>query len=152
MRRPANRPTLRICVRLASLAAASLFALLLATTEQSAAVDEPVPGKTRFVTKSLRGRVVWLAGALSERHGLIIVSAAREHVLALKTADGHLHPIIEDERGRSFRRDKRLREMDVELLVRQYEGLPMVQVVGSDPIWAVPVDSCERRSLFPRRP
>ena len=139
MRRPANRATLRICLRLLPLAVVSLLILLLATTEPTGAVDEQAvaehkldeqrAGKTRFVTKSLRGRVVWLASALSERHGLVIVPAARERVLALKTAHGHLHPIIEDERGRSFRRDKRLREMDVELLVRQYEGLPMVQVI-----------------------
>jgi len=36
---------------------------------------------------------------------------------------------MEDTRGRSLRIDQRLREMDVELLVRRYEGPPMIQII-----------------------
>ena len=106
-----------------------LAMVLLACAEQSGAEDGHVNDKARHVAKTLRGRVVWMADALAERYGIATVAEARKRVLALKTADGHLYPMMEDLRGRSFRRDKRLREMDVELLVRQYEGTPMVQVI-----------------------
>jgi hypothetical protein len=47
----------------------------------------------------------------------------------LESADGQIYPLAEDIRGRGFRRDKRLREIPVELLVRQYKGSPVVQVI-----------------------
>ncbi|MCA9222733.1 MAG: hypothetical protein KDA71_20565, partial [Planctomycetales bacterium] len=37
--------------------------------------------------------------------------------------------IVEDVRGRAFRRDDRLRKMRVELLVRRYAGVPAVQII-----------------------
>jgi hypothetical protein len=70
-----------------------------------------------------------MADALSRHFGIQTVSEAAERVLALETPDAELHPIVEDIRGRSFRVDQRLREIDVELLVRQYAGSPMVQVI-----------------------
>ncbi len=94
-----------------------------------AAADETPAEQTKYVTKTLRGRVVWLNEALARRHGVKTVPEAAERVLALETADGQLFPIVEDIRGRSFRRDKRLRNIDVELPVRQYEGSPFVQVI-----------------------
>ncbi len=103
--------------------------VLFACAEHLVAEDGHVTEKARHITKELRGRVVWMADALAERYGIAMVAEARERVLAFKTADGHLYPIMEDLRGRSFRRDKRLREMDIELLVRQYERSPMVQVI-----------------------
>ncbi len=106
-----------------------LAVFLLACAGQSGAEDGHGTEKARHVAKTLRGRVVWMADALAERYGIATVAEARERLLALKTADGHLYPMMEDLRGRSFRRDKRLREMDLELLVRQYEGSPMVQVI-----------------------
>lgn len=90
--------------------------------------NEPVQG-SRYETVSIRGRVVWLADALKERYGIKVVREAREQVLALQTPDGQLQPIIEDTRGRAFRIDKRLRGIDMELLVRRYAGLPMIQVI-----------------------
>lgn len=81
-----------------------------------------------FTTKSLRGRVVWLAESLAKR-GIKTVPEAAERVLALETPKGDLHPLVEDIRGRGFRRDERLRKMDLELLVRHHKGSPMVQVV-----------------------
>jgi hypothetical protein len=86
---------------------------------------EPEP----YVTESIRGQVVWMADALEQRFGIGLVREAREHLLALQTTDGRLLPIMEDVRGRSFRMDDRLREMDLELLVRHYEQPPMIQVI-----------------------
>ena len=57
------------------------------------------------------------------------VPEARERVLALQTTDGTLVPILEDTRGRAFRRDERLREMTVELDVRRYRTSPAVQLI-----------------------
>lgn len=91
--------------------------------------DEP-SADPAYTTESIRGRVVWMAEALQRRFGIKTVPEARERLLALESADGHLHPIIDDVRGRSFRTDRRLLEMkDVELLVRRYEGSPMVQII-----------------------
>jgi hypothetical protein len=47
----------------------------------------------------------------------------------LQTKSGELIPLWEDVRGRAFRRDERLRKMEVELLVRRYQGSPVVQVI-----------------------
>ena len=91
---------------------------------QGAGADRP-----DYTTVSIRGRVVWLAEALQRRFGIESVPEARERQLALQTPAGELHPIAEDVRGRSFRSDPRLREMDLELLVRRYRGSPVVQVV-----------------------
>lgn len=99
-------------------------------TEQSAKVIDPKTStKTRFTTKALRGQVVWMADALKKSFGVVTVTEARERVLALATTDGGIYPIMEDPRGRSFRRDERLRDIDLELIVRQYEGSPMLQVI-----------------------
>ncbi|MCA9142481.1 MAG: hypothetical protein H6821_05840 [Planctomycetaceae bacterium] len=91
---------------------------------------EPVPQESPpYATKSIRGRVVWLAEAMTRLHGIKSVPEAGERVLALESDDGKLYPIVEDIRGRAFRRDERLRKMKVELLVRQYPGLPPVQIL-----------------------
>ena len=75
-------------------------------------------------------RVVWLAEAHKRLFGATSVPEAQERGLALETADGRLIPLFEDERGRAFRVDKRLRDMTVELLVRRYEASPVVQILG----------------------
>lgn len=80
-------------------------------------------------TRAVRGRVFWMAEALERLHGVSTVSEAKEYLLALETKDGQLIPLVEDVRGRSFRRDKRLRGIEVELLVKQIAGSPMVQVI-----------------------
>jgi len=67
--------------------------------------------------------------ALGRLHGVRTVPEAAERILALETRDGRLHPLIEDIRGRGFRRDKRLRSTPVELLVRRRKGSPMMQVI-----------------------
>jgi hypothetical protein len=86
------------------------------------------PAKQEPRTHSLRGRVVWLSEVLARRQ-IKEVPEAAERVLVLETAGGELHPLVEDIRGRGFRRDERLRNIDVELLVRQHPGVPFIQVI-----------------------
>jgi hypothetical protein len=93
-------------------------------TETAGAVEKP-----KTTTLSLRGRVVWMAEALERRFGIKTVSEAAERTLALETPGGQLHPVVEDVRGRSFRKDERIRGVDVELLARRYEGSPMIRVI-----------------------
>lgn len=107
---------------------AALLAALFAVGWLSA--GESPPGKdSKFATKSLRGRVVWLSDALMRLHGIKTVPEAADRSLALETSDGTLHILVEDIRGRAFRRDERLRKMDVELLVRQHRGSAAVQII-----------------------
>jgi hypothetical protein len=87
------------------------------------------PGDSTYTERRLRGRVVWLANALERRHKIQIVPEAKERVLALETPAGQVYTLVEDARGRAFRTDARLREMNVELLVRQLRGTSMIQVV-----------------------
>ena len=80
-------------------------------------------------TASVRGRVVWIGDALDRRFGIALDPQAKERMLALETDDGQLLPLVEDTRGRAFRRDPRLRDRDVELLVRQLPGTGLIQVI-----------------------
>ena len=93
-----------------------------------ATAAKPV-AKVKYRTHSMRGRVVWLNEALKRRYGIGTVPEAAQRVLALETDQGQLLPIVEDIRGRAFRKDPRLRKMDVELLVRQYTGSPQLQII-----------------------
>lgn len=95
-------------------------------------VSKPAGEKTasKFVDQTLRGRVVWHAEALHRRYGIQPAGDATERSLALEATDGRLYPLVEDVRGRAFRRDERLRKMDLELLVRSYAGAGAVQVIG----------------------
>ena len=101
-------------------------ALLLFVVSQAYAADET---SKEYRTETLRGRVVFLAEAFEKQTGVRAVPEARERILALQTADGTLIPLLEDTRGRAFRRDERLREMTVELDVRRYRTSPAVQVI-----------------------
>ena len=107
----------------------------LPTTEGKTA---KIAEKPKYNTLFLRGRVVWMAEALGRRFGIQTVPEAAERTLVLETSKGELHPIVEDVRGRSFRKDERFRGVDVELLVRRYEGSPMVRVIR---IYALKKDS-----------
>ena len=88
--------------------------------------DEP---QAEFTLDTIRGRVVYFAEALEKQAGAAAVPEAKDRILALETKTGELIPLLEDVRGRAFRRDERLRKMDVELLVRRYKGSPVVQVI-----------------------
>jgi hypothetical protein len=82
-----------------------------------------------FNQETIRGRVVFLAEAMERRTGAASVSEAKDRVLALETTKGELVPLLEDVRGRAFRRDERMRRPQIELLVRRYPGSPFVQVI-----------------------
>ena len=102
------------------------FAVFLSPT---LAQEKPQPAP-KFTTETLRGKVVFLAEALEKKYGVKSVTEAKEAAMALQDDAGKLYPLVEDVRGRAFRRDKRLREMKVELLVRRYADSPAVQIVG----------------------
>ena len=87
-------------------------------------VDEPA-----YTTETLRGRVVWLADAMHRRFGVETDPDAIQHVVALETDGGQLHPLVKDDRGRGFLLDPRLRDVDMELLVRRFPGSPFVQTI-----------------------
>lgn len=78
---------------------------------------------------TLRGKVVWLADALERLHGVRTVPEAHKRILTLETPSGELHPIVEDIRGRAFRRDERLRNLDVEVQARRHRSSPMIQII-----------------------
>lgn len=111
-----------------TLAVVSWTLIVICFTMSAVDADDSSQPPT-YVTKAIRGRVVWMADALNRLHGVKAVSEAGERILAVETDEGELHPIVEDVRGRAFRRDERLRKMKVELLVRQHHGSPMVQIV-----------------------
>jgi hypothetical protein len=104
----------------------ALGCLALASAE---GVSKPEAAPSKYVTESLRGRVVWLAEAMKRRHGVETDADACEWLVALETPQGKLYPIVKDFRGRGFRLDPRLRGVDMELLVRRYEGSPLIQVI-----------------------
>jgi len=109
------------CQRLVAAAAFVVLVLSLALATDDASKD--------YRTETLRGKVVFLAEAFEKQTGIRAVPEARERILALQTADGTLVPILEDTRGRAFRRDERLREMTIELDVRRYRTSPAVQII-----------------------
>ncbi len=117
-----HRPRARMTLTVVSVL---LIVAGLAAAEEQPASDEPL----NYTTLSVRGKVVYLAEALERRFGVQSVPEAKDRMLALESADGALYPIVEDIRGRSFRIDKRLRGIDVELYVRQYDKSPMIQVI-----------------------
>jgi len=94
-----------------------------------AASESSLADESRHRTERLRGKVVWLAEAVKRRHGVEVDADAAEAMVVLETKDGQLIPLLKDARGRGFLMDKRLRGQPMELLVRRYEGLPVVQVI-----------------------
>lgn len=84
----------------------------------------------RYEIRRVGGKVVWFAEALSKRHGIESVPEAADRILAIQSPDGALVPLIEDVRGRAFRNDHRLRELEVELVLRFYQGVSAGQILG----------------------
>jgi hypothetical protein len=103
----------------------------LAGPPEKTAPSRPTEPKVEkpYTTESLRGKVVWLSDALKDRFGIKADDDAAHAIVALETAEGELHPILKDARGRGFHTDERLRGIELELRVRRYRGSPMVQVV-----------------------
>ena len=85
--------------------------------------------KPKFRTEPVRGRVIWLAEVLESRFSISTVPEAAENALAILTEHGEVLPLVENLRGRAFRKDKRLRGTDMELLVRRYEKQPVIQIL-----------------------
>jgi hypothetical protein len=93
-----------------------------------ARADEKAPKDN--AQQTIQGRVVFLGEALKRLHGIETPVEGKENVLALESFDGRLTPLVEDVRGRAFRKDERLREIDVELLVREVPKSSIAQVIG----------------------
>lgn len=85
--------------------------------------------KSSFRNESIRGKVVWLADALENEFGVSTVPEVAENSLAILTKEGQLFPIVENLRGRAFRKDKRLRGTEMEILARRYAKQPLIQVL-----------------------
>jgi hypothetical protein len=96
----------------------------VAKAANAAANDEP-----KYDTLHITGRVVWLADALRALYGIETDPDVAHAQVALKTTDGRLYPIAKDARGRAFSLDERIRDIDVELIVRRYRDAPVVQMV-----------------------
>src|SRR5688500_13150480 len=93
-----------------------LSGLLTATVLVAAGLavgDEP----EEAAAEVLRGRVELTPGG-------------NKSAVVLKTKDGELIPLVEDTRGRAFRKDPRLREIDVELTVRRSPEAGAVNVLA----------------------
>ncbi len=77
----------------------------------------------------MRGKVLWTAEALKERFAIESDPDSAHTSVSLVTPEGKVHPIVKDVRGRGFMKDFRLRDREMELLVRRYEGSPFIQVI-----------------------
>jgi hypothetical protein len=126
---------------------AALLALLACVSGLLvAAGDAPAPGKgdkrpaqktapraaatsRPYKTETVRGKIVWLNEALERSFGVATDPESAETAVALQLPGGDLLPIIPDTRGRAFMVDSRLRGIELELLVRRHQGVPMIQVI-----------------------
>ncbi len=97
--------------------------------EASSSASAPSPERRKYTTETVRGRVAWLEDALARGFGVTTVPDAAQTTVVLETAGRRLWPIVPDTRGRAFVIDKRLRDIELELLVRRYADVPMIQVI-----------------------
>ncbi len=114
----------------------AIFLSMVGTATLVAGDDEPTvdgppasASQEAYETVMMRGRVVWLAEALARRYGIETDADATEANVAIETPDGVIWPIVKDFRGRGFFLDERLRDVEMELLVRRFAGSPVVQIV-----------------------
>ena len=101
-------------------------------TETAGEASNPASAKgdtSAFETLTLRGKARFLGPALKDRYGIATVPESAERQIVLDVAGGELVPIVEDIRGRAFRADQRLRDIEVEILTRRYQGSPFAQVI-----------------------
>jgi hypothetical protein len=100
------------------------------TSEKSVPPAKAAAGiaQRRYTTETVRGRVVWLDEALA-RWGVTTDPEAAHTSVVLQTPKDQLLPLVPDVRGRAFAVDEHLRNIDLELLVRRYEGAPLLQVI-----------------------
>ena len=97
--------------------------------EPQVATQADSESRPDYRTERIRGQVVWLSDALQNEFGISTVSEVAENSLAILTKEGRLFPIVENLRGRAFRKDDRLRGKDTEILARRYEKQPLIQVL-----------------------
>jgi len=122
-------PLVLVLCALGLLAAAGGGAAKSRQTGAKPAAETTSPAERQYTTETVRGRVVWIEDALKRRFGVSTEPAAAETTVVLETALGRIVPIIPDTRGRSFAVDSRLRDTELELLVRRYADAPMIQVI-----------------------
>ena len=97
----------------------------------------------KYRTEWLRGKVVWLADALQRVYGVTTEADAAKSSVVLEMADGTLWPIMPDTRGQAFVVDERLRNLELQVLVRRYEKAPLIQVIRvlrPDPAGTMEID------------
>jgi len=123
MSMPRQLACLVVAASLTGLAGAKL---LLA--EPAAPSEKPAAAR-KYTTEIIKGKVVWLSDALQRHYGVRTEVAAEKSAVVLEMAGGRLAPLVPDTRGWAFTVDERLRDVDLELLVRRYEGSPYAQVI-----------------------
>ncbi len=77
----------------------------------------------------LRGQVLPLGQALRRIGAAAGDEDQAAGQMVLLDARGHIHPLLKDARGRGFWKDRRLRGVPLELLVRRRAQSPYVQVI-----------------------
>jgi hypothetical protein len=107
--------------------AAVVLALLL--NPGSLFGEEKEEKSPAFHLETLRGQVGFLGEILERKYGITSVPEAKDRTIVLATTEGKLVPLVEDVRGRAFRRDERLRKMDLELVLRRYDDFPEARVI-----------------------
>lgn len=130
LRRGGRSLKLHFCL---TLLLALVAALLPANLDAAAPAEQSDSGpaadsKQQYETVTLRGKVVWLGEALKRRYGIELDVDDLKTSCALETAD-ELLPLAKDARGRGFWLDERLRDIELELLVRRYPGSPVLKVI-----------------------
>lgn len=98
-------------------------------SEASSATDAPSPERRKYTTETVHGHVVWLEDALRRGFGVTTEPDAAKTTVVLETTQRRLWPIVPDTRGRAFAIDERLRDTELELLVRRYADAPMIQII-----------------------
>jgi hypothetical protein len=82
-----------------------------------------------YTQGSFQGRVRWLDEVLRERFKIETGPEGEHTSVVLVTDQGTIHPLVPNTRGRGFMKDGRLRDVELELYVRRYEGSPLLQVI-----------------------
>lgn len=100
----------------------------LAPDEQTVAENKSRQANPKYTTTSYRGHIVWLKDEVA-KDGIELAPEVKTGNLMLKDSNDKLRPLLEDRRGHSFRLDPRLRANKVELLVRQFDHHPYLQVL-----------------------
>jgi hypothetical protein len=99
------------------------------TGRDAASPSDGAISRRPYTTETVRGRVMWTEDALARGFGVATEPDAAKKTVVLKTADDKLWPLVPDTRGQAFVVDGRLRDINLQLLVRHYQDAPMLQVI-----------------------